>query len=65
MSKEATVREDITQLSTPELCQKIRETQELIRNHFNLHSYILDIKIRELQLMIEVRDSRKEVDDGV
>jgi hypothetical protein len=64
MSKEATVREDITQLSTPELCQKIRETQELICNNFNLCSSILDLKIRELQLMIEVRDSRKEVDDG-
>lgn len=63
--KQAPTLADVTKLSTAELQTKIDETRNLICNNFNLCSSILDMKLRELHLLVEERDRRKEMDDAI
>jgi hypothetical protein len=63
--KQPTHLPDVTKLSNADLQAKIEETRSLVCNNFNLCSSILDMKMRELHLLVEERDRRKEVDDGV
>lgn len=69
MTNKTITAEDITLLTDEQLQDKIQNIRDHICKDFNLSSSILDIKLRELQLLKEESDKRikhkKEVDNGL
>jgi hypothetical protein len=55
---------DLKDLSTEELHSKLAEIKEICLKNCDLSAHLLDLKIREMQLIHEEIKSRKEAANG-